>query len=153
MSDALGGRSLMVPSRRISARDVRMARRYIACHEEPAGGWTPEHLMQGAEVPDWGDAGDPSYDREFCSALLAAALDCYREVPAENLPDGVGPGSFNLMLLRLAAERCNRDIAYPSLELRPWVVLTLLDAYEELEEIRGRACQTQAKQDREGDRK
>jgi hypothetical protein len=119
-----------------SVRDVRMARRYLALHQEPAGGWKPEDLMQGAEVPDWGITGELNHDPEYCAWLLATALDSYREVPADNFPKDVGPGGFDLTILRLAAESYNRGMIHPDLELKPWVVLTLLDAYEELEAMR-----------------
>lgn len=48
-------------------RDVAEARRYMAAHVEPEGGWTPAHLMYGAKSPGFEDA---EYAREVWKEAL-----------------------------------------------------------------------------------
>lgn len=60
------------------------------------------------------------------------------EIPAKNFPPGVGPESFSPSMLRKAAEYRNGlyPMLYPVVELKPWVVLTLLDAWDELASLK-----------------
>ena len=64
------------------------------------------------------------------------------EIPTRNLPAGVGPASYCPSMLRTIAEAHNRSHVHEPLDLKPWVVLTLLDAvsdYEGLRQVAGDA--------------
>lgn len=51
-------------------RDVDAARLYLHSHQEPEGGWTPEHLMFGAKIPTLGEHGEGNESRAYCERVL-----------------------------------------------------------------------------------
>lgn len=57
------------------------------------------------------------------------------EIPQKYFPKGIGPGSFDLELMRAAAKSCNHAVISTNVEVKPWVLLWLLDCFETLEEI------------------
>ena len=60
----------------------------------------------------------------------ASQRDLSVPVPKENLPRGVGPAWFDPSIMRFLAERHNEAFVPEPVEVKPWVLLTLLDAYE-----------------------
>lgn len=67
----------------------------------------------------------------------ARMRDDEHRIPDDLLPEGVGPAWWDPEILRLAAEASNRPLAYHGFEIKPWIVLHLLNELADARAERG----------------